>query len=273
VAVRPAESGGQSWRNRLNVDDHSPCSSSTRYDIIDKIGQGGMASVFRARDSRSKTEKLVAIKLFGGNGDSEAWKRLRQETRVVLRHDNIVEIFEAGEHEGIPFIAMEYLEGETLDSLIARGVPLPQVRKLQLMEELCDGLAYAHAKGRIHRNIKPGKLLVEKRTGRLKIPDFELASIAGTIGGLIGNPRYLSTEQVQTLPEQDHRSDIFAVGVVSYQLLSYQHPFPGQVPELLHRIRIEPPAPLRDLAGHLDGEIERIIYRRSKRRRRIASKI
>ena len=70
-----------------------------RYDIIDKIGQGGMASVFRARDSRSKTEKLVAIKLFGGNGDSEAWKRLRQETRVVLRHDNIVEIFEAGEHE------------------------------------------------------------------------------------------------------------------------------------------------------------------------------
>jgi serine/threonine-protein kinase len=233
-----------------------PGSRLDAYEIVALLGRGSMSALWLARDSR--LDRLVALKLFMGVSDPEARKRFRQERRVVLRHKNIVEIFEAGEHEGVPFIAMEYLEGETLRSLIARRAPLPLVQKLQLMEQLCDGLAFAHANGRIHQNITPGELLVENRTGRLKILDFGMANVAG----LIGNPSYSSPEQLQEPLKQDHRSDIFSVGVVFYELLSYRMAFPGDgFLALFHQICVGPPAPLCDLIGHLDGEIERIVYR------------
>ena len=224
-----------------------------------------MGTLLRARDPKIGG-RTVAIKLLKeGIDNEEIRRRFMQEANAagVLEHENIVRIFDVGEQDGEPFIAMEYIDGETLSQWIRRKEPASMVRKLRLLEELCDGLAYAHSFNIVHRDVKPANLMVEKRRGRLKILDFGIAKLADSgitnAGALIGSFNYMSPEQVRGLPI-DHRSDIFSVGAVMFELLAYKQAFPGGLGDgVLGRIAEQPAPKLRQAVPEADPEVEAII--------------
>ncbi len=234
-----------------------------RYQVLEKIGEGGMGSLYLARDPA--IDRLVAIKLLRRGFDTESLReRFAREARAAgrLRHPNIVTIFDVGEHDGDPFIAMEFLAGETLGELIRHGAGLSLSRRLKLLEELCDGLAYAHRAGLVHRDVKPANLMVDAE-GVLKILDFGIVRVGESgmtqAGVLVGTINYMAPEQVLG-SGVDHRSDIFAVGLVAYELLSGKQAFPGTMKDgLLKRIPNAEIEPLGKLLPGLDPEVVAIV--------------
>src|SRR5262249_10143690 len=160
---------------------------------------------------------------------------------------NIVTIYDYGDYASQPYIVMEYIHGETLADVIRRKADLPIQMKLRWLEELCSAVGYAHARGVIHRDIKPPNLMIDSY-GRLKVLDFGIARMRGTLAtnatAMIGTPGYCAPEQIRG-GEIDHRSDLFSIGVVSYELLSYVEPFSGETAHVItHRILNEEPKPL-----------------------------
>jgi serine/threonine protein kinase len=235
-----------------------------RYEVVSALGQGGMGSLYLAKDP--KIGRLVAIKLVRQEFDSpEARQRFAREAQSAgtLRHPNIVTIFDVDEHDGLPFIAMEYIDGETLAEIVKRKAVMPVARRLQWVEDLCTGLAYAHRQGVIHRDIKPANLMVDNE-GALKILDFGLArrdaSKFTQSHVIIGTPNYMSPEQIRG-QNLDSRSDIFAVGALMYELLAYREAFPGAVHQTMHKILHEEPEPLENVTPGLDAAIDRILAR------------
>ena len=234
-----------------------------RYEVVSRIGQGGMGSLYLAKDP--KIGRLVAIKLVRQEFDSpDARRRFAREAESAgaLHHPNIVTIFDVGEHEGLPFIAMEYIDGETLGAIVKRKAPLPVVKRMQWVEDLCSGLAYAHRQGVIHRDIKPANLMVDAE-GTLKILDFGVAGgdaskLAPQV--IIGTPSYMSPEQIRGA-DLDTRSDIFSVGALMYELLTYKGAFPGTVHQAMHKILHEEPEPLENILPGLDPAVSRILRR------------
>ncbi len=179
-----------------------------------------------------------------------------------MSHANIVTVFDAGEDNGRPFIAMEYITGDTLATLIDQRAPLPLIRKLELMRDLSEGLSYAHAQNVVHRDIKPANLIIDG-TGRLRILDFGIARMmsTGMTGTMVGTPSYMAPEQLQS-GRADNRTDIFAVGVVLYELLSYQRAFSGNSQShVFTRILTEEPPALRSICPDLDPAIAQIVER------------
>jgi len=235
-----------------------------RYQVVRAIGQGGMGALYLAWDP--KLERQIAIKLLRGD-DDELRERFAREARSVarLRHPNIVMIYDVGDHEGQPFIAMEFIQGQTLSEVIRQRTMLPTLRKVELMAELCDGLGFAHKSGVIHRDIKPANVMVDHE-GLLKILDFGIARLAESAGMtqagmLIGTLNYMSPEQVTGQPV-DSRSDIFAVGALFYELLAYRQAFPGGLETgILHKIISGQPEPLDKIARNLDEDVIRIVDR------------
>jgi hypothetical protein len=234
-----------------------------RYKIVHRIGQGGMGVLFLAFDPM--LERQVAIKLLRDDNE-ELRERFAREARSVarLRHPHIVTIFDVGEQDGHPFIAMEYLQGQTLADIIRAALPIDVPRKLQVIDELCDGLSFAHKVGIVHRDVKPANVMVE-HDGAVKILDFGIARIAESgmtqAGMLIGTLNYMSPEQVAG-QIVDGRSDIFAVGAVLYELLAYRQAFPGGLQNgILHRIMHGDPASLETACPGLDVEVIRIVDR------------
>lgn len=238
-----------------------------RYEILGPMGSGGVGGFLRASDPRIGG-RIVAITLLEEGLDNPEIRRrfiLEANAAGVLEHENIVRIFDVGEHEGQPFIAMEFVDGETLAVWIRRREPAPLVRRLRLIEELCDGLAYAHTFGIVHRDITPANLMVEKRRGRLKILGFGISkSAASGITGpetLTRSFNYLSPEQVRGQPV-DYRSDIFSVGAVAFELLCYDQAFPGGlVNGVLDRIATHPAPSLSQVLPGIDRDIEQIVSR------------
>jgi serine/threonine protein kinase len=236
-----------------------------RYEVLDLISQGGMGTLFRARDPR--IGRYVAVKVLKKDFDtSELRDRFSREARAAgcLSHPNIVTIYDVGEEDGLPFIAMEYVRGETFVEIIGLRPPLPTERKLQLMEEVCAGLNHAHEAGIVHRDIKPANLILSSE-GVVKILDFGIAKLSSaglTMPGVImGTLNYMSPEQAkgQTV---DARTDIFAVGSVMYELLSHQPAFAGtRAGEVLHRILSGTPAPITDYCPDLDPRVVQVIDR------------
>ena len=223
-----------------------------------------MGSLYLAKDP--KIGRLVAIKLVRQEFDSpEARQRFAREAQSAgtLRHPNIVTIFDVDEHDGLPFIAMEYIDGETLGEVVKRKALLPVARRLQWVEDLCAGLAYAHRQGVIHRDIKPANLMVDTE-GSLKILDFGLArrdaSKFTQSHVIIGTPNYMSPEQIRG-QNLDSRSDIFAVGSLMYEVLTYHEAFPGAVHQTMHKILHEEPEPLDSYVQGLDAGIGKILAR------------
>src|SRR5207249_2782804 len=235
-----------------------------RYEILGPIGRGGMGTLFRARDP--KLDRHVAIKLLNQDNE-ELRERFAREARSAarLRHPHIVTIFDVGEDNGRPFIAMEFVQGHTLAELIRSRAALVTRQKLQLIEELCDGLAFAHKAGVVHRDIKPANMMVDS-SNELKILDFGIARVAESTnmtraGSLLGTLNYMSPEQIEGRVV-DHRGDIFAVGAVMYELLSYRQAFPGGLDDgVLHRLLYTEPEPLANVCQDIDPDIARIVTR------------
>ncbi|HWW83828.1 MAG TPA: serine/threonine-protein kinase, partial [Vicinamibacterales bacterium] len=267
-SVQLATRSGPTWprdmRESVTPGDMSEPSQIGRYEILGLIGHGGMGTLYRAWDP--KLERQIAIKLLRGDND-ELRERFAREARSAarLRHRHIVMIYDVGDHLGQPFIALEYIEGQTLAELVASRAPLPVVRKLELIEELCDGLAYAHQIGIIHRDVKPANAMVDTG-GTLKILDFGIARLAEQsgmtqVGMLIGTLNYMSPEQV-TGVGVDKRSDIFAVGAVLYELLAFRQAFPGGLQDgILHRIVEGRREPLDNVCRGLDMEVVQVVDR------------
>ena len=234
-----------------------------KYAIERWIESGGMGDIYLARDPT--LDRPVAIKFLREGFDNEEMReRFEREARAAgrLSHPNIVTIYEFGEFGGRPFIAMEFVPGESLSKLIRRKEPIPLVRKLEMMEGLCAGLAHAHRAGIVHRDIKPANLMVDAE-GSLKVLDFGIVRMAGSgltnIGVLVGTVNYMSPEQIAGSATIDHRSDVFAVGTVLYEIFAYKRAFPGEMAEVLYRIVHAEPEPIGNVAPSLDPVIQRAV--------------
>jgi serine/threonine protein kinase len=236
-----------------------------RYEIVDRLGAGGMGEVYLATDPL--LQRTVAVKVLPG-GDEELRERFNREARSAasLRHTNVVTIYDIGEDHGQPFIAMEFVDGESMAEIIHRKAPLTVAQRLQMIIELCAGLGHAHRVGIIHRDIKPGNMMITIE-GTLKVLDFGLARLLASAsqtgltraGTVLGTPHYMSPEQIEGTPV-DQRSDIFSVGLVLYELLSYQKAFSGESAHVvLHNILHKTPTPIRELLPTIDLELERIV--------------
>jgi predicted Ser/Thr protein kinase len=236
-----------------------------KYEVLERIGGGGMGTVFKARDS--VLNRIVALKVISGGDEvtDELRARFFREAQACARltHPNIITIYDLGEGDGRLFIVMEYLDGRELKQLIAQQASITIEDKLSIMRQVCDGLHYAHLQGIIHRDIKPGNILI-RPDGQVKILDFGVARIADTEQGLtrtgliMGTLRYVAPEQIRGLA--DARSDIFSVGAVFYELLSGQAPFSGKsAPEILDQIRTQEPRPLQQIDPSLPAELAELV--------------
>jgi serine/threonine-protein kinase len=213
-----------------------------RYRVLGLVGQGAMGVVYRGRDE--SLDRDVALKLIRGASDAEARARFLREARAAarLQHPNIVTIYEAGEHEGAPFMAMELLEGVDLQRAIEGGLrPDPKVT-LPIVLQLLAGLGHAHEHGIVHRDVKPSNLYLPR--GRpAKIMDFGVARLGegSAATGLVGTPNYMSPEQVSG-GRVDGRSDLFSAGLILYELVTGEKAYRGDsVVALVYKIAHEDP--------------------------------
>jgi serine/threonine protein kinase len=232
-----------------------------KYAITGRIGQGGMGMVYRGYDEVLEREVAVKTLTLEGSLDEESRRRFHIEAKAAarLQHPNIITVYELGEDRGLPFIAMELLPGTDLEALMRSGEHLMLQEKLDLVIQVCRGLAYAHDHKIVHRDIKPSNVRVLE-DGTVKIMDFGIAKLGGTgvtkTGMMVGTVHYMSPEQIrgQTL---DGRSDVFSVGVILYELLAGRRPFAGDgVTAVLYKIINEDPPELD--FGELSAESERL---------------
>ena len=220
------------------------------YTLLEPIGHGGMSVVYRAR--HEALDRTVAVKILSENlaASPEFLERFRREARTVgnLRHPNVITVFDFGQDErGVPYLVLEYIEGPTLADLMDAG--LDDSRIPNLLDQIAAGLDYAHGRGVIHRDIKPGNVLMTD-DGRAVLADFGLAWLLEGAhltlsGGVIGTPEYMSPEQAagETI---DYRSDVYALGVVLYEMLVGERPFVAETPiaVLLQHLQDPPPSVL-----------------------------
>src|SRR6266481_1654585 len=224
-----------------------------RYEIIGELGRGAMGVVYKAKDPTiGRTVALKTMRLdVHGLDAGELVRRFKNEARAagLLNHPNIVTIYDAGEHDGIFYIAMEFIEGTTLHELLQQKRILEAEEAIQLSREICKGLDYAHSHGIVHRDVKPGNIMITAR-GAVKIMDFGIAKAGGSMtstGQVLGTPNYMAPEQVKGRG-LDGRSDLFSFGVVLYEMLTGEKPFVGQnVTTIIYKIVNENPIPPRDL--------------------------
>src|SRR5439155_5911971 len=206
-----------------------------RYRIESKLGQGGMGAVYKAYDN--DLDRTVALKLVRSDlmADAETMQRFKQELLLAskISHKNILRIHDLGDVEGIKFISMAYIEGEDLHQHLKREGRLPVDRSIAIARQLCEALEAAHAAGVMHRDLKPQNVLID-REGTAYVSDFGLAKslkagVAGIthVGELLGTPGYMSPEQVEG-GSVDHRSDLYALGVILYEMVTGEVPFIGE---------------------------------------------
>ena len=246
------------------------------YHITAAIGAGGMGEVFRATDTR--LNRAIALKVLPADmsGDPDRLARFQREARAVaaLNHPNIVTLYSVEEAGGTHFLTMELVEGQSLAQLIpANGLPIDQV--LTTSTALADALTAAHDRGIVHRDLKPANVMLT-RDGRLKVLDFGLAKeISATdldaatiaaagqtqMGVVMGTPAYMSPEQVAGRP-LDHRTDIFSLGILLYEMSSGQRPFHGASSfELASAILRDTPPPLERLRADVPPDFVRLVRR------------
>jgi len=240
------------------------------YLVIDRIGDGGMGVIFKAEHRRMK--RVVAIKQLTDKyiRAKEARQRFYREVELAAKliHPNIVTAFDAGEAHGVLYLVMEYVDGQDLFALVRQKGPLPIDEAVDYILQAARGLAFAHRQGGIHRDIKPGNILVSKQ-GAVKMLDMSLARIEGpdlhskdalTIdGGLIGTVEYMAPEQAQSAREVDGRADIYSLGCVFYRILTKKLPYYGDNPIQIAFDHRESPIPsLLNLRPDMPQELESV---------------
>jgi predicted Ser/Thr protein kinase len=224
-----------------------------RYEITGELGRGAMGVVYKALDPTiGRTVALKTMRLdVHGLDAQEMVRRFQNEARAagVLNHPNIVTIYDAGEQDGIFYIAMEFIEGTTLHELLVEKRVLATDEVLQLTRQICRGLDYAHSNSIVHRDIKPANIMITGN-GTVKIMDFGIAKSGGQVtntGQVLGTPNYMSPEQVKGR-QLDGRSDLFSLGVILYEMMTGEKPFVGQnVTTIIYKIVNENPITPRDL--------------------------
>jgi eukaryotic-like serine/threonine-protein kinase len=219
------------------------------YRIVDRIGRGAMGVVYSGRDDRTGRPVALKVMMADLEGDRETRERFAREANVTgqMTHRNVINVYEMGEEDGRLYMVMELLDGETLGDYMRRVGRLPLEHALDLMMQVCEGLAIAHAHAVVHRDIKPGNLYV-LRDGGLKILDFGVARLANSSmtasGFIVGTPDFMSPEQARGRAI-DQRSDVFSAGAVFYYMLSGVKPFTApDLPAVLHRVNCEDPPAL-----------------------------
>jgi len=255
----------------------------SHYRILEKLGEGGMGEVYRARDDRLARD--VALKVLPPEVASspERVARFELEARAVagLNHPNIVTLYSIEEDQGVHFLTMELVDGQTLNQiLVPGGLPVPRV--VDLLIPLCEALVAAHENGIVHRDLKPTNVMVT-REGRVKVLDFGLAKLSDpgpsgsdktlvppkalTIaGGIVGTPSYMSPEQAAGRAV-DHRSDLFSLGIMLYELLCGEPPFRGDYPvAVMFAVMNEPPAPLLGVPESVRAIVDRCLQKDPKDR-------
>lgn len=245
-----------------------------RYKVLGTLGQGAMGIVYKAIDER--IERVVALKTLqvGADLPDEKLKEFRErffhEAQYAgkLNHPAIVTIFDVEEVDGVSYIAMEYVDGKTLEYLIDNEPELGVNRMIEIMIEICDGLSYAHKNDVIHRDIKPSNIIITS-DGHAKITDFGIAKVSTSnstvVGTILGTPGYMSPEQI-TGKSVDHRSDIFSLGAVFYEFLTQHKAFPGtNLTEILYRVMNENPLPVSVVNPMVPPVFDNIISRSMRR--------
>jgi len=260
-----------------------PLTPKTRlgtYEIVGPLGAGGMGEVYRAKDLRLGREVAVKVLPAEVASSPERLARFEREARTVagLNHPNIVTLFSVEDEDGIRFLTMELVEGQTLSDLITPG-GIPLSRLLELGIPLTDALIAAHERGVIHRDLKPGNVMVT-REGRVKVLDFGLAKMAGEepqpqvhtlaatadspisgAGQVMGTIPYMAPEQLRGEPV-DARSDLFALGIILYEMATGRRPFTGESSvDISSSILRDTPQPLTEVRADLPGDLERIVSR------------
>ena len=242
-----------------------------RFEIQEEIGRGAMGVVYRALDPEIgrvvaiKTIKLDSLDEAAGRGEMIA--RFQREARLAgsLSHPNIVTIYDAGKDKGLYYIAMEYIDGSTLKRLLETKKLTGLDEKLRIFQAACDGLAFAHQNGVIHRDVKPGNILLTK-SGQVKLSDFGVARLTASstltqAGSVIGTVAYMSPEQIRG-QDVDTRSDIFSLGIVFYELLTGERPFAGYSPTtVMHKVVNEHPVPPQILHQNLPRGLGDIVMK------------
>ena len=241
-----------------------------RYRLLAPLGQGAMGVVHRAHDPQLERDvaiKLISVALAAGHGDAaETASRFAREARVAARiqHPNVVAVYDAGDAGDQLFLVMELVEGEALSQRFSRG-DFPEVAAaLEIAAEVADALAAAHLAGVVHRDVKPGNILLTRR-GQVKVSDFGVARAVGETteltrtGMMVGSPAYMAPEQVQGRP-LDGRCDLFSLGVVLYEMLLHRKPFPADtLTTLVYQILHEDPFESEAVTARLAPEVAELL--------------
>ena len=240
-----------------------------KYEVVGRLGSGGVATVFEARHPTLGTP--VALKMLSHAlvFDETFSEHFDEEARLVasLDHDNIVRVLDIEQAYGTKFIVMEKLSGDLLESLIDNGPPLDWPNARRILREICGALAYSHAHGLIHRDIKPANVFL-LADGKVKLLDFGIATQpGGTAGGkIIGTPYYMSPEQICNLPV-DGRSDLYSLGILAYELVARELPFDGEtLQELLGRHIQEPIPDIQQVVPNVPEDLAEFINRACAKR-------
>lgn len=236
-----------------------------RYRILGMLGKGGMGEVYRATDLT--LGQSVALKfLIRGAANNEKWlERFHGEVRIArqISHPNVCRVYDIGEDDDIPFLSMEYVDGDDLATLLIGIGRLPAERATEIGRKICAGLAAAHDKGVIHRDLKPHNIMMSKR-GEILITDFGLAAVADTLAGpeaRNGTPAYMAPEQLRG-SEVTKKSDIYALGLLLYELYTGKRPYTAKsIPELLGLQESQQMSSMTSIAADIDPAVEGIIKR------------
>jgi len=238
------------------------------YEIVEQLGRGGMATVFKARHTVLDRDAALKFLDLAFLEDPEFVKRFRHEARVIagLDHPNIVPVFDFSEHEGLPYLVMKFVEGETLKARLERG-KLSTAHIAEMVQAIGNGLSYAHEQGVLHRDVKPSNVLLGK-DGSIYLSDFGLARMAASAQStlsrefMLGTPQYISPEQARSEPNLDARTDVYSFGILIYELLVGQVPFDADTPiSIIHdHLYTPPPRPSAEAPG-MPEDVDRVILR------------
>jgi eukaryotic-like serine/threonine-protein kinase len=254
-------------RERLTRDAQSRGQRIGGHEILGKLGEGGLGVVYKAR--QLSMGRIVALKLLHEKwaNDDEFRKRFLVEARLVgrLSHQNLIQVFDVGRYKNTLYYAMEFVDGETVEDMIERDGKIPLPEAIEIMFQIARALQYLHSKGIVHRDVKPGNVMVT-RGGVAKLGDFgfvksSLDSVLSTEGEVLGTPDYISPEAAMGEKDLDFRSDLYSLGATLYHVLSGRPPFGGSGSSVMEAHIKESAPPLRSLRPDLPEQAVQLVQR------------